>query len=65
MDDTPETSKTITKEDIAAERNARIKLCGQELSAVLEKHSCALTAQPFITPQGVISAQIGVTDKPE
>lgn len=46
------------KDEIAALRERTVKACGEELRALLERHGCVLVAQPVLTTDGRIVANV-------
>lgn len=48
---------------LAADRQARLKTCSEELAETLKRHGCQLVAVPTLTPDGRIVAQVQLVDK--
>ena len=48
------------KRRIEEDNAQRMKICGEAVQAVLQKHKCNLIAQPFVDREGRISASVSL-----
>jgi len=63
MGDEQQVSAAQARLALAADMQARLRACSQEIVEVLERHGCQLAAVPMLTPDGRVVAQVQIVDR--